>query len=51
MTKITGNVKDLVVNSARDIKGGKKTAAQRQAEFDKFLRDKVLTDAEYWNVN
>jgi len=57
MTKITGkdrlkavrDVKDLAPNTARDIKGGKKTAAQ--AAYDKLLRDKDLTDGEYWNVS
>jgi len=57
MTKITGkdrlkavrDVKDLAPNAARDIKGGKKTAAQ--AAYDKLLRDKDLTDGEYWNVS
>ena len=49
--KAVRDVKDLAPNAARDIKGGKKTAAERQAAYDKLLRDKDLTDAEYWNVS
>jgi hypothetical protein len=51
MTTANGKAKDLALKDARDIKGGKKTAAERQAAFEKFLRDKDVTDAEYWALN
>ena len=48
--KATREVTDLALNAARDIKGGKKTTAQ-QAAFEKLVRDKDLTDDEYWSLN
>jgi hypothetical protein len=49
--KTVHEVKNVGLKAARDIKGGKKTAAERRAAFERFVRDKDLTDAEYWNVN
>jgi hypothetical protein len=48
--KAVGEVKDLVLNDARGINGGKKTAAQRQV-FEKYVRDNEVTQDEYWSVN
>ena len=49
--KTVREARNLGLKAARDIKGGKKTAAERQAAFERFVRDKDLTEAEYWNVN
>jgi hypothetical protein len=49
--KAVREAKDLVLNDAREIKGGKKTAAQRQAELDKLVGDNQVTQAEYASLH
>ena len=45
--------KDLAPDKSHDMKGGapKASTAKRQAKFDDLVRDKGLTDDEYWALN
>ncbi len=54
-TKSSGEraTKDLAPDKSHDVTGGapKASTAKRQAKFDDLVRDKDVTDDEYWALH